>query len=186
MIALIEKLPLAYIYLGALAAFAFVTSGLLRFSEWQSQRSPENKITFLKAEVSFVPDRKDPKIMRAIKLGFIVVSKALFPIEIEVVELRTQFMDRVSNVPMPKNVIRTVSMGGIYFVHDRSIDLTGINLNNLVAHGSIEFSLRYGVPKKRNYEYKCKKRIELFFSEEGNLKAYNAFDYTEEPSISLG
>ena len=176
-------LPTMYIFLGVLAAFAFTTNGLLRFNEWRFQRSPRDKIDFVQPSVSNVVRKEDLGRFRGIRIGFGLKSSALFPMEIEVTNIRTRVMDRVPPSPeKPLNIVK-VGMMGVASVRHSLIDLSGIDLKNQAKQGSMEFNIRYGRPGGRDYELKKRFTFEIQFDGNGRAKGIgNLSDVTSESS----
>ena len=159
----IDGLPLTYIFLGAVATFALVSHGLLRFNEWRFQINPEHKLDFLRPEVMQVADRQTHEV-NAIKLGFNLINKAIFPLEVEIEEIRTSFEGRVnSSAPRRITDIKKVGMGDRLSVGHDAIDLSGIDLNNFAGEGQLEFRVNYGAIGKRYYTFSRRLILEILF-----------------------
>ena len=73
-----------------ITAIATSLTGYVAFQEWRFESSPEGKLSYGGALVkqsvnsSFVP---------AIEIGFRVTNQAMFPIEFDVQEIRTELMN---------------------------------------------------------------------------------------------
>ena len=84
-----QGLPLGYIAIGGLAAFAFSVWGVFGFSRWRYYRDPEWKLSFSGGLCSFNEQAPADSPTKQICLGFSLGSTAEFPIVFHVEEMTT-------------------------------------------------------------------------------------------------
>ncbi len=157
-IGLRSGLPWFWIWLGALAAFAFISTGLLRFDEWLARRRVEGKLFLLQPGAVTV-------LNQGYALGVQFHNSAVFPIEVEIIELRTQLNNKVptKRVGSKKMVVQPNVSGWFY---DYPIDFEPPKPGS--AEGTLEAKIKYGlVGSQLKYELEEKKQITARFDEEG-------------------
>ena len=153
-------LPWFWIWLGALAAFAFIFNGLLRFDEWTLGRRVEDKLSFSSVIVG-----------RSIKgdgitIGVRIHSAATFPIEFHVAEMRTRLADKVPQKMYQNGQKHIVPPNGIGWHHDNVIQITDPPRPGTIE-GYIEFEIEYGRPGSLKYNLIGKKQVVASFNDDG-------------------
>lgn len=157
-----QGLPWMYIALGAMAAFAFITNGLLRFDEWRLQRRVEDKLTF--SSVLVGRSVSDGGII----VGLQLMNSATFSIEFEMTKLTTRLgtivpKDTKYNV---KNV--TVPPHGTGWFYDHPIFIDNPPHPGTIE-GFIEYEIKYGRGNVLKYRLSGKKQIVASFDPSGLL-----------------
>lgn len=163
-------MPWFYIWLGALAAFAFVSTSLLRFSEWRYRQEVKEKLGF-----NIVRLRKKLNNLGCVEslgLGFQLRNNALFPVEFELQFLHTEIDKKFP----PKKEYPTkqviIPAGGIGWFDDHSIELSDPPRDRSVE-GRIQFVVRYG--RIGNLKHEFEKNLQVFvgFDVKGDAKVAN-------------
>ena len=126
----ISDLPWFWIWLGALAAFAFISHGLLRFDEWRDRRRIDGKLAF--QSIVFGRNIRG----RGLILGLRFNNLAAFSLEFEVTEVRTRLGDTVPALEHEATK-HTVPATGIGWYNDNPIEL-----DNPPHPGTIEGFIR--------------------------------------------
>lgn len=153
-----SKIPWFWILLGMLAAFAFISNGLLRFNEWLYLRRVEDKLTF--GSVLVGRSIQNDGIIIGVQLN----NCATFPIEFEITEIRTRLGTTVPNKTHKLlNII--VSPNGYGWYYDNPIQLPTPPPATL--EGFIEYTIKYGKSGALKYSIIGKKQIVASFSNEG-------------------
>ncbi len=153
-------LPWFWIWLGALAAFAFISTGLLRFDEWLVRRRVEGKLSL--STPGMMPFQK-----QGYAIGVQMYNNAEFPIEVELIELRTQINHKLPSKKRVGNNLLIVNSKNYAWFYDNPIELEAPKPGTI--EGTLEAKLRYGlVGSKRKYALEEKKQITARFDEEGN------------------
>lgn len=156
----VNKISLFWIWLGMLATFSFVSTGLLRFDEWRYRRRIEDKLVFESVIVarSIAND--------GIIVGLRLISLATFPIEYEITSIST----KIDNIIPRKNhepQIFTMPLQGIGWFYDGVIELIEPYQSN--RQGSIEYTIRYGRKGSLKHSISGKKQINFSFDKENIL-----------------
>lgn len=156
----ISDLPWFWIWLGALASFALVSHGLLRCSEWWERRRVEGKLSLVSPTITLIQKK-------GYALGVKVQNSAVFPIEVELEELRTQINNKI---PSGKRQIKTrfsVPPGLFGWFIDNPIDVETAKPG--IIEGTLEAKLIYGhVGSRLSYRLEEKKRITVRVDEQGH------------------
>ena len=156
-----SDLPWFWIWLGALAAFAFVSTGLLQFSLWADRRRVESKLYL--AFPGIVPIQNE-----GYALGVHLHNMAARLVDVELSEIRSQINHRIpikKGIPMTQLTLQPNLYGWFY---DNPI------LFDIPSPGSVEgileAELKYGpkgtVPK---YMLSVKKQFVARFDDDGKL-----------------
>ena len=170
MIGYLQGFPWFYVCLGAGFMFAVVTTGLLRFTEWRFRVTAKDKLAFHDLRI-FRTLANDGSIS-AIRLGFRLRNIATFPIQFEVQEMNTEFMN--SLYPPKKTYEKKkifIPVNGLGWFDDHDIGLASIEKKNKTIGGSIHARLKYGRPENLNQELEFKKKVFIKFDNRGNVQA---------------
>jgi len=157
----IDGIPLTYMFLSVLAAFAVSTWGLLAFSQWSFSRDPKWKLRFNEGIAAWAYNKDDPENVD-VTIGFTVNSLAKFPISFHVKEIKTILGNNLN--PNPVYKIRTIDVPslGEAFYYDDIITVRKSDLQNTIE-GSASYTLHYGKtggPLK--HEIKKHKRCSIY------------------------
>ena len=156
----VSGLPWFWIWLGALAAFAFISHGLLRYAEWRERQRVEGKITLAAPRVVLIHNQ-------GYTLGVQIYNIAAFPIEVELSDLRTQISQKISSGKRQAGKRLVVIPNSTAWFHDNPIQIEVPKPGSVT--GSLEATLRYGVPgSDLPYQLKEKKQLTASFDEQGN------------------
>jgi len=165
------------IFMVALGAFAIIAISLNNFAQWRSAQSPSGKVDFIAPWVGVKnDDTKSPPQLHGLKLGAVLRSTAIFPMEIRIDDLETQIGDRV---PTQAFYVRsvTVTQGMTAQFGNSLIDLSSLERANQVIYGRIKASVMYGRPGRLNYPAVHQWYMAFKFDGDGNLA-------TAEPSLT--
>jgi hypothetical protein len=162
LIGYLSNYPWFWIWLGVLAAFAFISNGLLNFSEWLDRRSVKDKLVF--GQVRTAKHINGP----GIALGITLSSKAAVPIELNVREVRTKLNNRVPPKTTFEKTDFIVPPQGNFWFDDHTIDI-GESPKPGTLEGFAEFTIDYGRPGALNHELVVRKQVVIAFNEQGIL-----------------
>ena len=158
----LTDIPWFYVWLGALAAFAFIANGLLRFDEWRQTRRVQDKLAFSQMLVG-----KSINNPEGILIGIRVTSSANFPLDFTVEKLLTRLADRVPLIESLKGAtsFEIPSNGyGWYWANEIAIPDPP---KNGTLEGFAEYELSYGRKGQKRYVLKGKKQVVVRFNDEG-------------------
>lgn len=148
----------------ALAAFTFamMSLGLVFFSAWRQKLRVEDKLVFHSVSVGrSITDG-------GLALGIHLQSKASFPMDFDILEMRTR-LGTVVPLQRPYQRTRfTIPPEGFGWFHDHSIDISNAPRNGTVE-GFLEFKLRYGRGDAMKYQIASKKQVICQFNAEGTF-----------------
>lgn len=141
----VERLPLAYIVTLASLAFGGLSGGLLWFSQWQLQQTPENKLAFERALVT----RGELAGRPSATIGLRLKNTATFSIEAYVETLNTSLAGRIN----PARVFGTrqfvLEPGTETTFNDGAIQIDGVSDELMI--GRLDFKLSYGRVRARRF-----------------------------------
>ena len=157
MIGWMEGISLFYLILAALFAFAAGSTGLLRFSEWRHRIQVADKLVFRTIRVHQSINAKTTRF------GLELQSLADFPIDCEIHEITTRFMDRFPpKKPLSgRKIIVSPQSKGWFDDHPIQIDAP----QSSVRQGVMKCRLRYGKKGNLKNELKANKTITVTFTE---------------------
>ena len=134
---------LMWIIVGTALAFAGTFSGLVSFRMYRFQNDPQHKLKFMRPAVTRIPG--------AVRIGFEIANDALFPVDIEICELRTTCAARTTPINRPfANRIVELAPSERTFYNDAAIDI--LNVTDAIMTSRLEVSIKYGHPNKRVFE----------------------------------
>lgn len=145
-------IPYSAIITMAILSFAGAAHGLLRWDEWKAWRRVEHKLSFVSPQIAARRRDVNDGPVVGLSIGFVVTSQAAFPIEYEVVQIKTG-AGTLHN-PKPDKQRRKkfiVSPFGSGFYYDDEISIENPILNRLIDC-DIEVKLRYGKPGNLRYD----------------------------------
>lgn len=171
----VQGLPLMYIWLGALLAWAATMHGLVKFSDWQFQRTAEHKFVFASPLVAtnIDPDTGD---VEGVNLGATFKNKALFPISLEVVSINTEVDGRVNPDPQLEKRTYVVDAESKFFLYDDAIPMPDLEEEGFFR-GSVELTVRYGKGSKRQYSLDRHFDVHLLL-EDSRFRVTNFYETT--------
>ncbi len=156
----VQGLPLMYIFVGVLVAFAAAATGILRFDEWQVRRRVDGKLTFIGPGAQKI-------LGKGIALGVQFYNSAAFPIEFEITELRTEIANKVPKDKLRPNKKLVIPAGQYGWHYDGYIEFEVPKQGSV--NGLLEAKLKYGsVGSSLKYEIAQKKQLTAQFDDEGN------------------
>lgn len=134
---------LMWIIVGTTLAFAGTFAGLVSLRIYRFQNDPQHKFRFVRPVVN--------RPLNTVRIGFEVANDALFPINVEIIELRTSCSARTTPVDRPmRNNIFDLAPGERTFYNDAAIDIQGVT--DVLMIGRLEVFIKYGHPGKRVLE----------------------------------
>ena len=156
------NIPLMYIWVGLIFAFAMTATGLLRLDEWTFRNKVKDKVTFSSIRVGRSISKE------GISLGIQLVSSANFPVDFIVQEIRTQLGDQVPIKSETSSGKRyKIPQQGVGWYHANPIKLKNPPKLGSIE-GLIEFKVLYGKSGSESlYELSEKKVVIVAFNEEG-------------------
>lgn len=162
--------PWLIIWLGALAAFSFVSTGLLRFSEWRYRQQVKDKLNLNVVRVGRKLNNQG--CAESVTLGFQLYNNALFPVEFELQSLHSMIDDKYP--PNKDYALRQFVMpsGGLGWFDDFAIELPDAPRERTIE-GMIEFVVHYGRLGYMKHELRKKFQVFLGFDANGDVKGAN-------------
>lgn len=161
---------LAVIWLFTLFSFAMIALALNSFSQWRTAQSAAGKVEFLLPSIGVVNfDGKDPVKLRGIKLGAVLRSTAIFPMEVRIDSLETQIGDRVPGEAFKVRSV-TGTRGTAVQFNNGMINLADLERANKLVHGRISASATYGRPGRLKYSLDQVWYMAFKFDKDGNLE----------------
>jgi hypothetical protein len=155
-------IPWFWIWLGALAAFAFISNGLLRFAEWRYSRQVQDKFLFHRVNMgrSIHGD--------GIVIGVEFYNKATFPIEFEIDQIRTRLGDKVPRQNKSRKPSKyVIPPDGVAWYYDYPIQIDPPSPGTV--EGFLEYEIHYGRPSALSYNLVGKKQVIASFNDNGIL-----------------
>lgn len=162
-----QGVPLMYIYVGAILAFAGTGVGLLRVLELRVRISPANKLAFSRSRVAV---GRTAETMQPLRLGFELHSCYDYPLDCEIVSVTSRVGDRIPLEEPQLPQIIDVPPNGVVWFDDHIINAAKPQ-DGSVVEGTLEFEVAYG-PKggKRKHYIRSKKRVYVAFDDDGNVR----------------
>ena len=150
----------------ALVAFASITVGLLRFDEWRERRRVAGKLVLTDPMIGV--RRQSPEVgpASALKFGFNLISKAVFPIEFRIDSIRTHAGNLHNANPIYHLRDLTIPETGTAFFWDDEIAIEHPIIDRQVDC-RIETGISYG--RRGNLKYALIKKwvLHVKFDENG-------------------
>lgn len=130
---LLGDIPLMWIFVAAMASFAFVAAGLLRLDEWQTRVNPLGKLVFDYPflELNAVRNGKTNEAGELIEVPFLVggvpafhlTNNAPYPIDFYITRINSSLQGRICTHPSYTNRGFTVNAGQSAFFRDNFIQV---------------------------------------------------------------
>jgi hypothetical protein len=200
----IEHIPLMWVIMAVALAFMGAMQGVLSSSEYLERKNPAYKLqvtrplfNFNLVEVS-PPNRKQRLAAKAQggapavpahrhfekgQLGFEIWNKASFPISIIVFVAETEIEGlKPPRAKFPKKAT-LVQPGTSIWIHDDAIDMQNMDCDNL--DGSVDITIKYGLPGKERFEMKQKGTVEIFMESFGQYKGLYFHPAPNEPDSGV-
>jgi hypothetical protein len=183
------QIPLMWIVMAVALAFMGTAQGLLSASSYLERKNPAHKLQVLKTIFNFDlvpiggPNRKLRRAATAQggapavpayrhfkkgQLGFEIWNRASFPISVFITSADTEIEgEKPPRAKFPKEPV-TIQPGTTAWIHDDPIDLENMDCENL--DGSIDITVKYGLPGKERFEINYKGTVEIFMERYGHFK----------------
>lgn len=158
-----QGLPLMYIFVGAGVMFAATVTGLLRYTEWKELQRVEGKLYLVTPSIVLIQKQ-------GYALGVQMQNNAVFPVEVEIEDLRTQIDSKLpkgKRLAGKRIILQPNNVGWFY---DNSVEIEIPKPGTI--EGTLEAKLKYGrVGSRLQYKLEEKKQITARFDEEGKWAA---------------
>jgi hypothetical protein len=157
----VSGLPWFLVWMSGLAAFAFISTGLLRFSEWRFRQQVRDKLAF--ESVILGNDIRTGGLC----IGFQLRNSATFPIEYKRTKLITRLGDKVPSKTTyegPDTIV--VPAAGTNKFADNAITVEKVPAPGTLE-GYIEYELLYGRSGRLRYPLVGKKHVIFGFDSRG-------------------
>ena len=153
--------------------FAAVSHGLLRIDEWRYRNQAKHKLVFHSMKIHKILSNNGA--VEAFRLGYILENKAMFPIQFEVVELKTSVNNLTpSKTGFENNKISIYANGSGWF-EDHDINVPN-QITNKTVEGYLRTQLKYGRPGNLKHELNMEKRLYISFDGKGDIKNIEWYD----------
>ena len=164
----LSDFPWFYIWLGVGFMFAMVTTGLLRFNEWRTRTTSEDKLTVSSVRIHKILSSRGE--VSSVGIGFQLQNRATFPMQFSVQNMTTQLMGKYpENRPYTNDTI-TVPPGNIGWFCDNFIDISGVSKTGELGEGKISARLEYGRPGDLRHTLGLNKKAFAAFDERGDVQ----------------
>lgn len=200
----LEQIPLMWVLMATALAFMGAMQGIWSASAYLERKNPAYKLqvtsplfNFRLIEVS-PPNRKQRRSATAQggapavpahrhfekgQLGFAIWNKASFPISIIVFAAETE----IEGLKPPRSTFpkkpTLIQPGTTIWIHDDPIDLQNMDCDNL--DGSMDITVKYGLPGKERFEMKQKGTVEIFMESFGQYKGLYFHPTPNEPDSGV-
>jgi hypothetical protein len=161
-----------YVILMAAAIFALMSAGLFYFSQWQAERTPENKLQILGPRiVQVAPDPNRAPPLKGIKLGVAVQNNAKFPMEIKVLAIASKINNMV---PAERNTNKgapiRIGIGHLMFHEDNAVEFPSELKMPPVFNGDFVVEIKYGRPGNLKYSTRAAYAFLFTLDDKGLIK----------------
>ncbi|UIJ71172.1 hypothetical protein [Aurantimonas sp. HBX-1] len=141
------NVPLLWVWVSALASFAFLTHGLLRLNEWIDRTSADGKLDIVEPTIWVSSDESsDPIEIEGVQIGVTLSNRALFPMEFTVDKIDTRFADRVGTTKNFANKGGVIAPNSASHFRDSAIQMNPPRpiLERKAYDGQIDVTISYG------------------------------------------
>ena len=166
-IGIIESIDWFKLSIGIAVMFAAVSHGLLRIDEWRYRNQAKYKLVFHSMKIHKILSNKGA--VAAIRLGYTLENKAMFPIQFEVVELETSINDLTPSKTEYENNKISIYANGSGWFEDHDINIP-TQITNITVEGHLKSKLKYGRPGNLKYSLDMEKRLYFSFDNKGDIK----------------
>jgi hypothetical protein len=169
----LQGLPIAYIIAATAIVFAMIPTGLLRFDEWRTRITPQNKLVLQQAMfgMDFQRDLSTgmaTHITTAQAILFLYNS-ASFPIEFTMDEISSSMEGRINQNPILDNRGSVLHPTSQVLFGDARIEMGNFEVKSVID-GIISFKLSYG--RKGNKKYKLEKHLKIMYPQDAATGSY--------------
>jgi hypothetical protein len=179
---ILQHTPIVLTISGATFVFAAATTGLLRYDEWRTRRSKENKLicTSISIGLDYIRDQRTGKPTTLSKAQAVInlQNLSVYPISYVVDNITASVWGRVN--PKPQYVTKGGVIGpisaGLY--RDDIIDMQEAPLKD-VLEGVVKFNIRYGESGKERFI--ITKHVNLFGPLDMSSKSYPTVGASDAP-----
>lgn len=156
-----DKLPLMFIFLGALFAFTTTIVAMLRYDEMKARLNPRDKLRISPSHWFTKEGPEESQFLTEIQIGCEIQNTATFPITYRITNLRTIFdgMTKVSdNFPLADVELLSLETG---YPRDETLNPVGKPMRAIYS-GTLELSLEFWrTGRKRKYYVDRKYALEF-------------------------
>lgn len=146
--------------------------GLLRFSEWRYRNRVADKLNFHSVRTANIIDKDG--VVKALRIGAVLSSKALFPVTFEVVNVVSTF-DKLYPTKEPyAKTSYTIPAGGMGWFDDHVISIE--QKRSGTFEGGLKFEFSYGREGKTNNTLHINKKLFFHFNEKGGIEHVDFID----------
>ncbi len=165
-----QGLPLGFIAVGGLAAFAFSVWGVFGFSRWRYYRNPEWKLRSEGGICSFNEQAPSGSPTVQICMGLVVSSTAEFPIEFLVTEMQASIGSHF-NPDQQSHKFHEIEVPamGVGYQYGFFIDVPVSELKDGTT-GKMSFKLKYGHKGALKHELKKAHQCAIYRDNNGQFK----------------
>ncbi len=172
MIGWAQHIQLFYLYIAAVFLFSVSSMGLLRFSEWRYRNRVADKLNFHSVRTANIIDKDG--VVKALRIGAVLSSKALFPVTFEVVNVVSTF-DKLYPTKEPyAKTSYTIPAGGMGWFDDHVISIE--QKRSGTFEGGLKFEFSYGREGKTNNTLHINKKLFFHFNEKGGIEHVDFID----------
>lgn len=176
---IIESIDWFKLSIGIAVMFAAVSHGLLRIDEWRYRNQAKYKLVFHSMKIHKILSNNGA--VETIRLGYNLENKATFPIQFEVVELKTSVNNLTPSKTEYENNTISIYANGSGWFEDYDINIPA-QITNKTVEGHLRTQLKYGRPGKLKHELNMVKRLYIRFDDKGDI--INIEWYDVEPFSS--
>lgn len=169
-----QNIPWFYVLVGASLAFAGVSSGLLRFSEWTYRNRVEDKLVFQGIQVISKLDEHQNTV--GVNFRINLTNAALFPIGFKVEEFYSKCCGKYPSKTKPLKETILLQPGCTGFFADGHINTGRLSVG---AHkGEFACKINYGRKDNLKFELNLKQSVEISVDNIGQIYTYEGYDFT--------
>ncbi len=166
LLGLVDGIPLAYVAAAACVAFAAVTTGLLRYDEYQERTNPSGRF---RVETPFyapeLDEASEPALLKTIQLGLVCKNTASFPLHYQVEDFDAQVMGRVTTEERRVFPPAEVQPNATAVYRDYIIEVQA-PLKRPIETGKLKFKIAYWKEPSRRFYIERSVRFQLRHGEE--------------------
>lgn len=176
-IGIIESIEWFKLFVGIAVMFAAVSHGLLRIDEWRYRNQAKHKLVFHSMKIQKILSNNGA--VEAIRLGYRLENKAMFPIQFEVVELKTSVNNLTPSKTEYENNKISISANGSGWFEDHDIKIPN-QITSKTVEGYLRTQLKYGRSGNLKHELNMEKRLYISFDDEGDIKNVEWYDISSD------
>lgn len=157
--------PMMWVWVAALASFAFMTHGLLRLNEWIDRTSANGKLDIIEPTIQITgAETVEPIEIASAQIGVSLGNRAIFPMEFRVERIDTRFADRVGSVKNYANRGGVIAPNSVSFFRDSAITIEKprLILERKGYESRIDILISYGKPGGKRFTIERSFAISVF------------------------